>query len=68
MIRADYLPRACEFASRGDARPNAVLNAERVRQIRENRHGWSAKRFAQEFCCHYRTIEKVQYFETWTHV
>jgi hypothetical protein len=68
MIRADYLPRACEFARRGNECTNAKLNPDRVRQIRENRYGWTTKRFAKEFGCHYRTIEKVQYFETWTHV
>lgn len=68
MTRDEYRERAHEFASRGESRPNAVLNAERVRLIRENRYGWTTKDFARAFGCHYRTIEKVQYYETWTHV
>jgi len=68
MTREEYLSRAHEFASRGERRPNAKLCPDRVRQIRENRHGKSAKALAKMFGCHYRTIEKVQHFETWTHV
>ncbi len=68
MKRTEYLTRASELASRGERRPNAVLNPDRVRQIRENRYGWTTKDFARAFGCHYRTIEKVQYYETWTHV
>ena len=68
MKREEYLQRACEFASRGEARPNAKLNPERVRLIRENRYGYTAKTWADIYKVHYRTIEKVLHYETWTHV
>ena len=68
MNRSEYIPIAYKFASRGEDRHNAVLNEEQVRQIRSRGNGVSAKVWAKMFGCHYRTIEKVQYFETWTHV
>ena len=68
MNRDEYLQRAHEFASRGEKRPNAKLCAKRVKEIRENRHGLSAKALAQLYGCHYQTIEKVRHFETWIHV
>jgi len=68
MNRSEYIPIAYKFASRGADRHNAVLNEEQVRQIRSRGNGVSAKVWAKMFGCHYRTIEKVQYFETWTHV
>jgi len=66
MNRAEYLTRAREFASRGESRPNAVLSPDIVRLIRADRR--TTKELAAEFGCHYRTIEKVRYFETWIHV
>lgn len=68
MNRSEYLIRAREFASRGTARPNAKLNADRVRLIRENRYGYTTKTWADIYKVHYRTIEKVLHYETWTHV
>ena len=68
MNRLEYLTRAREFASRGESRPNAKMCPEKVRQIRENRRGETAKQMAERFGVHYRTIEKVRYYETWTHV
>ena len=68
MNRTEYLIRAREFASRGGSRPNAVMTEDRVRQIRSRGNGVSAKVWAKMFGCHFRTVEKVMYFETWTHV
>lgn len=68
MRRDEYLARAREFASRGTGRPNAKLNPDKVKAIRANVRGKSAKALAEEYGVHYRTIEKVQYFETWGHV
>ena len=68
MNRHEYIPRAYEFASRGEARPNAKMNADRVRIIRENKYGFTARQFAKMYDCHYRTIEKVRQFETWIHI
>ena len=68
MKRQEYITRAREFASRGNDRPNSRLNPEMVREIRTNRKGQTAKQLADAYGVHYRTIEKVQYFETWAHV
>jgi hypothetical protein len=66
MTRAEYLSRAVEFASRGNARPNARLNPDVVREIRSSEK--TTKQLATEIGVHYRTIEKVRHFETWAHV
>jgi len=66
MKRHEYLTRAREFASRGSARPNAVMNDQRVRLIRASTE--TAKKLAAQFGCHYRTVEKVRQYETWTHI
>jgi hypothetical protein len=66
MTRKEYLQRAREFASRGQSRPNAVMTPERVRLIRSG--GKTAKEFAEQFGCHYRTVEKVRHYETWVHI
>jgi len=68
MNREDYIVRAKEFASRGESRPNAVMSPEKVRYIRKNPQGKSSKKLAEMLGCHYRTVQKVQYFETWTHI
>lgn len=66
MTRDEYLVRAREFASRGDSRPNAVLSPDVVRMVRADSR--TAKELAAEIGCHYRTIEKVRQYETWTHI
>jgi len=66
--REEYIIRAREFASRGEARPNAVLTADRVREIRSNEQGLTARQLAHLYGCHYRTIEKVRAYETWIHL
>lgn len=68
MNRSEYLQRAVEFASRGESRPNARLTAEKVRAIRQNRNGKTARQLADIYGVHYRTIEKVRHYETWAHV
>jgi len=68
MTRDEYLIRAIEFASRGEKRPNAKLNAEKVRAIRGNELGLTARQLAEYFGVHYRTIEKVRHYETWGHI
>lgn len=69
MDRAEYLRRAREFARRGEAVGHAKLTAEKVRVIRARRRtGESIKSLAAEFGVHFRTIEKVCSFETWSHV
>ena len=66
MTREEYLSRAREFASRGESRPNAVMTPDRVREIRTS--GDTAKSLADRYGCHYRTVEKVRHYETWTHI
>lgn len=53
---------------RGEARHNTKLTEDKVRWIRRNPHGFSAKLQAALLGVHYRTVEKVRYFETWWHV
>jgi hypothetical protein len=66
MTRDEYLTRAREFASRGESRPNAVMSPDLVRLVRADRR--TTKELAAEIGCHYRTVEKVRQFETWTHI
>lgn len=68
LARREYLSRAREFASRGNDRPNARLDPDKVRLIRSNPEGKTPKQLALDFGVHYRTIEKVIYLETWVHV
>lgn len=68
LSRSEYITRAREFAARGEALPQSRLNADAVKEIRANVRGKTAKALAAEYGVHYRTIEKVQYFETWSHV
>ena len=68
LDRDEYLRRAREFALRGNRLPHAKLNPETVRAIRVNRHGWTAKKWAQHLGLHIRTVEGVRSFRTWKHV
>lgn len=54
--------------AKGNDMPNAKLNPDVVREIRTNRHGLTAKQWADKLDVHYRTIEKVRYGEGWGHV
>lgn len=56
------------MVKRGNDLPHSRLDPEKVRQIRTNRHGKTPKQWAKELNVHYRTIQKVIYFETWVHV
>ena len=55
-------------ALRGEELPQARLTEEKVKAIRENRKGQTAKQLSAVFGVHYRTIEKVRSGETWSHV
>ena len=69
MNRSDYeLFGAKITALRGNELPQAKLNPDVVREVRANRHGKTAKQLASELGVHYRTIEKINYGETWKHV
>lgn len=68
MTRQEYLLRAREFASRGEHRHNAKMCPSKVRRIRENKAGETAKELAARYNVHYRTIEKIRHYETWAHV
>jgi predicted transcriptional regulator len=46
----------------------AKLDADKVRWIRRNRHGFSCKLQAALLGVHYRTVQKVRYGETWCHI
>lgn len=69
MRRFDYAQWGAKaMAKRGNELPHARLTPEKVRAIRENRHGKTAVQLAEEFGVHFRTVEKVRAFESWTHV
>ena len=54
-------------AKRGTELPQARLTPEAVREIRANRQGLTAAQLAAQYGVHYRTIEKVRAYETWSH-
>lgn len=68
MDRDEYLQRAREFSARGEKLPHSRLDAEKVRWIRSNPLGMTARQIAAHFGVHYRTIEKVRHYDTWGHV
>lgn len=41
------------------------LSESQVQEIRENRHGMSARELGEAYGVHHRTIEKIRYFESW---
>jgi len=68
MNRDEYRSRAIELAARGEQLGQSRLNPDVVRWIRTNREGLTLKQMASRLGVHYRTVEKVHYYETWTHV
>ena len=68
MERAEYLSRAREFSARGNDLSHSKLDRDKVIWIRVNREGHTAKEQALILGVHYRTVEKVRYYETWAHV
>lgn len=68
MNRSEYIKRAKEFSKRGTSLPHSKLDANKVRWIRQNPLGMTYKMMARHLCVHYRTVEKVAYYETWVHV
>ncbi len=59
---------AAASAKRGKELPQAKLDEDAVRSIRQNREGLTALELGMRFGVHVRTIEKVRRFETWGHV
>lgn len=69
MTRFEYAQFGAKaIALRGNALPHAKLTAEKVRHIRENRQGKTARQLAEELGVHFRTVEKVRAYETWGHI
>ena len=69
MNRTDYeLFGARVTCLRGNDLPHARLNPEKVREIRANVRGMTARQLAEAHGVHYRTIEKIRSGETWSHV
>jgi FixJ family two-component response regulator len=67
--RFDYQQWAAKArAKRGNELPQARLTPEAVRAIRRNVQGKTAAQLAQEYGVHFRTVEKVRAYESWTHV
>lgn len=59
---------AARNPQRGVDRYNAKLTPAAVRHIRRNRLGLTRKALAGLHQVHWRTIEKVQTWETWIHI
>ncbi len=57
-----------DTAKRGTDLPHAKLTEDKVRAIRQNRHGWTAKQWAESLGLHQRTIDKVRDLRSWVHV
>lgn len=69
MTRDEYLQYgAFAINPRGEAAPAAKLTEEKVRAIRANRHGKTAKALAAEYGVHIRTIDQIRLYKSWTHV
>ena len=69
MTRFEYTQYGAKaMAVRGEALPHSKLDAEKVRRIRANVAGKTARQLATEYGVHYRTVEKVRHFETWGHI
>lgn len=56
------------MAVRGTDLPHAKLTPSEVVAIRINCNGKTAKQLAVDFKVHYRTIEKIRSYETWSHI
>ena len=66
MNRFEYLSTgAILTARRGVDLPQSRLTPNIVREIRINRHGMTAKEQAAVYGVHFRTIQKVRYYDTW---
>lgn len=69
MRRDEFLSGTAHYsAKRGNDLPHAKLNPEKVREIRRNRRGLTARQWAQELGLHVRTIEAVRAYKNWRHV
>ncbi len=68
MTRAEYIAQAIAINPRGTDLPHARLCPDRVRYIRRNPRGMTAKQLAAELGVHWRTVEKVRHYLTWRHV
>ena len=69
MTREEYLCGGARMTCpRGNRLPHAKLNPELVLEIRKNRHGLTAKQWAEKLNVHVRTIEGVRSYRTWGHV
>ena len=53
---------------RGTDLPHAKLDPEKVRAMRENRHGWPRWKWAELYGVHIRTVEKACNGGSWGHV
>lgn len=69
MTRFEYQQfGALVTAKRGTELPQAKLDEVKVLAIRANRHGLTAKQWAEALGVHQRTIDKVRDRRSWTHI
>lgn len=68
MTRDEYIAQAIAINPRGSDLPHSRLCPDRVRYIRRNPAGRTAKQLAAELGVHWRTIEKVRHYLTWRRV
>jgi DNA-binding transcriptional regulator YhcF (GntR family) len=79
LERGEYLSRSREFARKGEELKHSKLTAEAVDEIKSAvvqrdklreyiKRNLSNHALAEKHGVHYRTIEKIVQFETWTHI
>ena len=69
MTRDEYILHGAAFtAKRGKDLPQDRLTEDEVRAIRINRHGRTARQWADDLGVHIRTIDKVRDGRSWAHI
>lgn len=56
---------AAGMKARGNQLPQSKLTPETVRKIRENREGWTQKRWAEHLGVHINTVWRASKLENW---
>ena len=66
MTRADYLLYGARTtAKRGEALPQSKLDEQKVRYVKANPKGLTARELAKELGVHYRSIENIRQGKYW---
>jgi len=68
ITRHEYLCDARKYAKSGNQLPHAKLTPDIVQDIRKNRHGKTARQWAECLGLHVRTIDAVISRKNWANV